>query len=327
MSLAFILSGIAAAGSLLLLAALIGVVIRRTAQEKRARLDAVRGSAFRKAVLPLLHRVDDGAVASLEAWRGDPVALEVAGHLLQILRGAERERLLDLVDALDLLQLDRQLRRLKSSGPARRIAIVRMLGSFPVPRVEQALAACLHADPAPPVRLEAGLALVRLGTLRSVDDAIVALDDGAYRAPAHRIIFRALAAQHPGEMIAAWGKHGSGPARFAIADALGEVFEPDGFAALRSAIQDADPQMRCEGLRSARRLGHPSMAPEVLAALGDPEWIVRVQAASTAGTMRLEQARPLLEALLTDEQWWVRYRASQALTALGGTRAAATAAA
>ncbi|HEX8413037.1 MAG TPA: HEAT repeat domain-containing protein, partial [Sphingomicrobium sp.] len=72
---------------------------------------------------------------------------------------------------------------------------------------------------------------------------------------------------------------------------------------------------------SARKLGHPSMAPAVLAALGDPEWIVRVQAAAAAGTMRLALARPRLMELLNDAQWWVRYRANEALVAIGVTAA------
>lgn len=321
-----LLFAITGGGSLLLLAALTAVVIRRGAAEERARLQTLRAAAFRQAVLPVIGRPDIDAVAALQQWRRDPAALEVAGHLLQLLRGAERERLLHLVEALDLLDLGGELKRLASPSPARRIAIIRKLGSFPLARVEEALDQSFRSDPVPAARLEAGLALVRLGTLPSVADAIAALDDGAFRAPAHRIIFRALALHHPSEMVAAWTTHGAGPARFAIADALGDVFDPGAFAALGTAILDADPQMRCEALRSARKHGHPSMAPAVLAALEDPEWIVRVQAASTAGVMRLEQARPRLEALLTDAQWWVRYRAGEALTAICGTAAVGVAA-
>jgi HEAT repeat protein len=316
MPLAHLLLAITGGGSILLLAALAAVVARRSLHEKRARLEAQRAAAFRRAVLPLIGRPDVDAAAALEVWRGDPGALEVAKHMLQLLRGAERERLLDLVQALDLLDLDRELQRLGSSSPARRIATVRKLGSFPEPRVEDALQLRLRTDPNTVVRLEAGLALVRLGALPSVVETIEALDAGAYGAPAHRIIFRALASYRPAEMVAAWRTHGDGPARLAIADALGGVFEPGAIAALREAILDPDPQMRCEGLRSARKLGHPSVAPAVLAALNDPEWIVRVQAASSAGGMKLEQARPRLEEMLHDAQWWVRYRAGEALAAM-----------
>lgn len=316
MSFAQLLFAITGGGSILLLAALTGVVIRRGAHEKRAALETRHAAAFRKAVLPLIGRRDIDPVAVLEPWRGDPAALGVAAHLLQLLRGAERESLLHLVQELDLLDLGGELLRLGSSSRARRIATVRKLGSFPEPRIENALKGRLRFDPDPEVRLEIGLALVLLGTLPPVAEAIAALDDGACRSPAHRIIFRALAAHRPAEMAAAWGEYSGSTARFAIIDALGDVFDPRAFAALQAAIADPDPQLRSEGLRSARKLGHPSMAPAVLAALADPEWTVRVQAVAAAGAMQLEQARPRLEALLNDVQWWVRYRAGEALLAM-----------
>ena len=309
-----------AGGSLLLLAALAGVVVRRGMHEGRASMDAQRGAAFRAAVLPLIGQADEDAVAVLEGWRGDPVALDVASHLLQLLRGGERDNLLRMVEQLGLLRAE--IARLASKRPARRIAAVRTLGSFPSASVEAALKHRFRYDAEPAVRLEAGLALVRLGTLPTVAQAIAALDDGAFRAPAHRIVFRALAAQRPSEMIAAWNECGASAARFAIADALGDVFHPGAFDTLRAAIADPDPQMRCEALRAARRLGHPSVVPAVLQALGDPEWIVRVQAAATAGAMRIEAARARLEALTGDGQWWVRYRAAEALA---GMRRAAVA--
>ena len=327
MAVAQLLFVIAATGSLLLLAALAGVVLRRGLQELHADRSVRRATEFRKAVLPLIGRRDVDAVTALAEWRGDPVALDVAGHLLQLLRGAERERLLDLVRELDLLGMKRELIHLRAKSSARRIATIRKLGGFPLAEVLAALNQRFHTDPAFAVRLEAGLALVRLGTLPSVEEALAALDDGGFRSPAHRIIFRALAAHHPTEIVAAWTRHETGAARFALTDALGDVFDSQAVAALRAAILDPDPQMRCEGLRSARRLGHPALAPPVLAALADPEWIVRVQAASTAGVMRLEAARPWLTTLLFDPQWWVRYRAGEALTALQRSQPQAVAAA
>lgn len=47
-----------------------------------------------------------------------------------------------------------------------------------------------------------------------------------------------------------------------------------------------------------------------------PNWGVRVQAATALGDMGEEKDMTLLLQLLSDSQWWVRYRAAQAISAL-----------
>lgn len=47
-----------------------------------------------------------------------------------------------------------------------------------------------------------------------------------------------------------------------------------------------------------------------------PSWIVRVQAANALGKMGVEEDEEHLIAMLADRQWWVRYRAAQALAKL-----------
>jgi len=295
-----------------LLGAFAVLVVRRGWQESRSAAKASRGAVFRTVLLPLIARADDdAALSALHEWRRDPVALEVAGHLLQLMRGGERDKLMALVERLELLEPE--LARIRSRRAVRRIAAIRNLGNFPSILVGDALARCFGNDAEPAVRLEAGLALVRLQRLPTVAECLAALDDGSFATPAHRIVLRALAAQRPREMIDAWRACRGRAARLAVTDALGDVFDPAAFQALREALCDPDPQMRCEALRSMRRIGHPSLGAAVLAALGDKEWIVRVQAATTAGAMRLEGARKSLRKLRNDRHWWVRYRAEQAL--------------
>ena len=50
--------------------------------------------------------------------------------------------------------------------------------------------------------------------------------------------------------------------------------------------------------------------------LNDPRWQIRVQAATALGRMGTEEDEARLIALLADEEWWVRYRAAQALCSL-----------
>ena len=85
-----------------------------------------------------------------------------------------------------------------------------------------------------------------------------------------------------------------------------------------------------EAVPMVRRLLAPSQVPEVVSAAlkqargqellpdvvrlcAHPAWPVRVQAASALGRLGGPAQRELLVALMRDPQWWVRYRAAQAL--------------
>ena len=61
--------------------------------------------------------------------------------------------------------------------------------------------------------------------------------------------------------------------------------------------------------------GH-SQAPRLAALTRHDAWFVRMQAAKVLGRVGGEEHLSLLEALLADREWWVRYRAAQAITAL-----------
>ena len=64
-------------------------------------------------------------------------------------------------------------------------------------------------------------------------------------------------------------------------------------------------------------LGHPGAEKAVLAGLDDRVWMVRSAACEAAGRIGLRSAIPQLAHQLRDEVWWVRFRAGEALAALG----------
>jgi HEAT repeat protein len=61
----------------------------------------------------------------------------------------------------------------------------------------------------------------------------------------------------------------------------------------------------------------PRALDAVLAALEDPIWEVRAQAALCASQLGSPVVIPRLESLLQDEHWWVRFHAAEALFRLG----------
>lgn len=60
----------------------------------------------------------------------------------------------------------------------------------------------------------------------------------------------------------------------------------------------------------------PRSLPKVRVLATDNRWPVRAQAAATLGRLGLPEDRFRLQAMLGDREWWVRYRAAQALTKL-----------
>jgi len=86
---------------------------------------------------------------------------------------------------------------------------------------------------------------------------------------------------------------------------------------VQAIIQSAkDPEVIAECLRALIRLGDPRDGEIVRTFTGHPAWRVRAQTAVALGKIGVPEDEPGLVAMLQDEQWWVRYRAAQALAAL-----------
>jgi HEAT repeat protein len=78
----------------------------------------------------------------------------------------------------------------------------------------------------------------------------------------------------------------------------------------RLLSSDQEAEVLSAALRHVRS---PAMLDPVRRAVAHPLWSVRVQAAAALGRVGAPQDRELLATLLRDREWWVRYRAAQAL--------------
>jgi hypothetical protein len=72
-----------------------------------------------------------------------------------------------------------------------------------------------------------------------------------------------------------------------------------------------------------RALGSGSTPPRTARLTEHDVWYVRMEAAKLLGRIGQPRDLPVLEALLGDREWWVRYRAAQAIVALPGLEPAA----
>ena len=70
-------------------------------------------------------------------------------------------------------------------------------------------------------------------------------------------------------------------------------------------------------LRALGFIGHPAARSAVMAGLSSAAFGVRAAAAEAAGRIALGDAADRLTELLDDGEWWVRFRAAEALLKLG----------
>ena len=107
---------------------------------------------------------------------------------------------------------------------------------------------------------------------------------------------------------------------------LGYLKCPEALQALNAIVAgDPSPEVR---RAAAGAIGFANDAatlaavlPALLAALDDPEWQVREEAATTLGKVRLQDAAPNLIAALDDAYWQVRLRAARSLGRLKSSAA------
>jgi HEAT repeat protein len=87
---------------------------------------------------------------------------------------------------------------------------------------------------------------------------------------------------------------------------------------LDALVQDLIRESRDPGvLNAALKLVSGFAGVPRIAALSQHEaWFVRMQAAKVLGKVGQKEHLSLLESLLDDPEWWVRYRAAQAITSL-----------
>ncbi len=69
-------------------------------------------------------------------------------------------------------------------------------------------------------------------------------------------------------------------------------------------------------IAALRIVSDPSMRRDVLALVGHPDWRVRMHAAKALARVGRRDDVPALTALLSDREWWVRYRSAQVLASL-----------
>lgn len=294
------------------LLALAAILLARVVSEGRE----TRRETERRRVSRLLLGPSEEAPSPPQGGIERDAAARVALEMAELVRGPDREALLSNAERLRVPNI--LLRKSVSRVPQERLLAAEALALFPTgrTRVREML-----RDRNPDVRLGAALALAQNQAAPPAADVVRQLGLGTReRSLLVASLMRDLVDADPASVEDLIFDPGLPvAARLAAADALaasGRIEHAPLVARMaEEAGQDDDLLPRI--YHALGRIGHPSGHGAILDGLSHPAWAVRAAAAQAAGTNGLADAAPGLGRLLDDGQWWVRFRAGEALWRLG----------
>ena len=232
-------------------------------------------------------------------------------HLLDSIRGAPVEALAAAGEAVGARAFAR--RRLRGADALGRMLALRTLGYLRNPADEAEVLRRLD-DPNAYLSLSAAHALVHLDPAGSPDEILPRL---ASRADWPIPLFTGLLQEmHPARLSARFRALCSEPPPLGLARvlSLASFVEAPVVEEITGRLlgREQDPEVLAEALR---HVCSPALLPAVRLAAVHERWAVRVQAAAALGRVGEPSDRELLLEMMWDREWWVRYRAAQALAA------------
>ncbi|NBR87816.1 MAG: HEAT repeat domain-containing protein [Proteobacteria bacterium] len=327
------------------LAILSAAVVRQWFRQRRSQRDAQRRESLMALALEYIEEPEFLPAFKAQLRPEDQrLLVELFAGLLPKVRGDYAEKVVHLMREMGLR--DRCLRQMNSPKWWKRADAAAVLGWFNEPQVITALSRAMD-DPQVDVRLEAARALTRLGAVQSVAGLVarLAVVDASHSLGVKEI-FRSLGTGAVPELINVLDSDVSDQVKMLAADALGHIGDARAVPALlklfRTQAASPDPTTQLSPkMRRGETAGRPGAAVNasvalrlavmqalsvlvdpraldaILAALDDPVWEVRAQAAHCASQLGSVDAVPRLTSLLNDEHWWVRFHAAEALFRLG----------
>jgi HEAT repeat protein len=298
------------------LSAMAGLIVQRARRNRRDTADAARREELKKMAWELMDRPDRLFLLKSQLKGEDRrLLIQLFSELLQKIRGKYADRFVSLMRIMGLME--ECLHRLNDKPWWIRAEACTVLGAFNDPNVKLALYRALE-DPIMEVRVEAARALVRLDAVRSVAELVgfLVIEDSV---PSLAVVdlFRTLGRSGVLEFLELLDQSPRIAVKLTAIDALGHSSDLDTVPALLHYYDHPSQLIRLATMQALSLLRDPRALAAVLLAMTDFDWEVRAQAATAAGHIGSADAIPLLEQLLEDEHWWVRYHAAAALHDIG----------
>lgn len=249
------------------------------------------------------------AIADLE------FATNLTLELAEFMRGTDRAELLAVATALGIPDVLR--RRARSRTAQKRLTAIEALAMF-----DNCTCVVEHAldDTNPYVRLSAALALSARGDDPDLLALVRKLRIGEIENSLLLVsLMRDIAEQDPAAVLTLLADDTFPEAgKVAAVDALAESgYTHAPLLAQMAENPNGNPDLQPRVFRALGRTGHPVGARAIEAGLASPDWRIRAASAEATGQIALRRFAEQLGTLLSDDHWWVRFRAGQALLRLG----------
>ena len=306
------LSALVLSGAALLLLLLL-VVSRLFSGRRQRRLDERRRA--------LVRGVLSGKESPAEGLKRVPadIVAEIFTDLIRLVRGEERRAFVEQAQRLGVP--DRLGRRLRSMSARKRLVAAQSLGQFHDSDSLERLHASLK-DSNEDVRLAAALALAEAGQTEDIHALVQELGLGTEEDSMLIVtLFRVIADERPEEIKALVAHPDTNlVARLAAIEALATTGDYSLVPTIVQLVLDAPDgaEELPRYLRALGTIGHPAAMPAIMNGLDRPAVGARATAAGAAGRIGLAGAGARLTELLDDPEWWVRFRAAEALVRIGG---------
>ncbi|HEV7290432.1 HEAT repeat domain-containing protein [Sphingomonas sp.] len=276
-----------------------------------------RHLAARRRLTPLLlagERIDPAQFRHVP----DHVIADLSLSLMQLVRGPERTAF--IASATQFGVPERLARRMRAGAVRDRMAALQGVAQFDNASSRAALRRAL-GDPDRNIRLAAAQALADKGEAFELIDLVRQLELGAGQSSRLTVsLFASIARTRPNEIKElVLQLDQKSEVRVAAVEALAETGDfslVPMIAELALAARDATDELP-RYIHALGQFGHPSGARAVRLALSSKSMAARAAAAQAAGRIGMVDAVDGLIVLLDDPEWWVRFRAAEALIVIG----------
>lgn len=264
-------------------------------------------------LLPMLS--SSGTEDMLPELLKDPSLLaEVGCELLELVRGAERERYAEVLSRIGVK--DALLKRLEHGRHDRRINAAEALAAFSGVDAVTTMRRLLK-DRDPEVRLAGAVASIAQDGDTDLKQLLRDLGSGSSNSRRLVQLFETAAHQRPETVLEiASDLEADLWHRMAAIEALGNRRVLNAAQPLLQIAKNT-PELRSTSIQALGTIGHPIAKNLIEDGLSSDDWEVRAAAAEAAGKIGLTHMVGRLCDLLDDESWWVRLRAGKSLTAIG----------